>query len=143
MAQRVNPRQTRGFAVNLGRLARTDRVGAAVRREMGSRLDLPMCPPETEETFWIKALHLGRRQLVEVCKGGLQHLGQGRERAMRASVARMLMVIRDEIERFIAAISALVAGNPDLAAARTGQPAALSPSVAKTGALLRNRSSLP
>lgn len=67
-AIRVNPRRARAFATSLGRLAKTDRVDAAVIREMATRSDLPDCPPEPKELRQLKALQLRRRQLVEDAK---------------------------------------------------------------------------
>lgn len=57
-AIRINPRRARAFATSLGRLAKTDRVDADMIREMAVRLDLPECPPETEEVSQLKALQL-------------------------------------------------------------------------------------
>lgn len=64
-AIRIDPRRARAFATSLRRLAKIDRVDASVIREMARRLDLPGCPPETEEVSQLKALQPRRRQRVE------------------------------------------------------------------------------
>ncbi|MEM6478266.1 MAG: transposase [Pseudomonadota bacterium] len=58
-------RAGRAFATSLRRLAKIDRVDASMIREMARRLDLPGCPPETEEVSQLKALQPRRRQRVE------------------------------------------------------------------------------
>lgn len=62
-AIRVNPARARAFARSTGRLAKTDRVDAVVLREMGLRLDLPICAPESEDISEIRQLRVRRRQL--------------------------------------------------------------------------------
>ena len=114
-AHRVNPRQARAFAGALGVLAKTDRVDASVLREMGARLDLPECPPEREEMRHLRALQVRRRQLVEDAKREKVRLAQTADRAMRASLGRVLGVLGREVARIEAAISALIAATPAFA----------------------------
>lgn len=114
VAIRVNPRYARGFALSLGRLAKTDRVDAGVLREMGLRLDLPECPPEPEELRELKALQVRRRQLVADRKREKTRRGQTRDAAMRASVDRVLGLLGQEIAGLEAAISALIRATPAL-----------------------------
>ena len=45
---KVNPRQARRFAEAAGRLAKTDRVDAAMLAKMGSILDFPAQEPKSE-----------------------------------------------------------------------------------------------
>jgi transposase len=113
-AIRVNPRRARAFATSLGRLAKTDRVDAGVLREMALRLDLPDCAPETEEVSKLKALQLRRRQLVEDAKREKTRLGQTRDTAMRASVARVLRLLQREIDRIETAITRCIAASEEL-----------------------------
>lgn len=108
-AIRINPRRARAFATSLGRLAKTDRVDAGVIREMALRLDLPECPPETEEVSQLKALQLRRRQLVEDAKREKVRLGQTSDKAMRASLGRVLRLLHREIARLEAAIATCIA----------------------------------
>lgn len=115
-AIRINPRRARAFATSLGRLAKTDRVDAGVLREMALRLDLPECPPETEEVSQLKALQLRRRQLVEDAKREKTRLSQTRDTAMRASVARVLRLLQREIDRIETAIATCIAASEELRA---------------------------
>lgn len=108
-AIRINPRRARAFATSLGRLAKTDRVDAAVIREMAVRLDLPECAPEAEETSKIRALQLRRRQLVEDAKREKIRLGQTIDTGMRASLLRVLRLLQGEIARIEIAIARCIA----------------------------------
>lgn len=114
LAIRINPRRARAFATSLGRLAKTDRVDAGVIREMAARLDLPECPPETEEMSRLKALQLRRRQLVEDAKREKIRQGQTSFPLTGASVERVLRLLRQEIAGIEAAIAGLIAASPSL-----------------------------
>lgn len=113
-ALRVNPRQARAFATGLGQLAKTDRVDAAVLREMGLRLDLPDCPPETENMRKIRALQLRRRQLVSDRKRERQRLGQTGDAGTRASLQRVMRLLDGEIGKIEAAIARRVQACPEM-----------------------------
>ena len=115
-AHRVNPRQARAFATSLGRLAKTDRADAAVLREMGLRLDLPICPPETEELKQLKALQLRRRQLAADAAREKTRLKQTADKAMRASLERVLRFLSKEVTSIEAEIATLIEGSQDLRA---------------------------
>jgi transposase len=115
-AQRVNPARARCFARAIGRLAKTDRVDAGVLREMGLRLTLPLCPPETEERRKLKALQLRRRQLVEDAKREKTRISQTDDPDMRGSVGRVLALFRAEIATLEAQIRELIGACPELAA---------------------------
>lgn len=113
-AIRINPRRARAFATSLGRLAKTDRVDAGVIREMAMRLDLPECPPETEDVSQLKALQLRRRQLVEDAKREKIRLSQTSDKAMRVSVSRILRLLQREIDSIETAIAKCIAESKDL-----------------------------
>lgn len=113
-AIRINPRRVRAFATSLGQLAKTDRVDAGVIREMAQRLDLPECPPETEELRHLKALQLRRRQLVETSKREKTRLTQCEDAAMQASIGRVLRLFQREIAGVEKAISTLITASSTL-----------------------------
>jgi transposase len=115
-AVRVNPRRARAFATSLGRLAKTDQVDAAMLREMGQRLDLPLCPPETKEMRKLKALRLRRRQLVEDRKRETVRLAQCSDAEAQASFRRVLRCLEREILRAEAALAAFIRSTPEFAA---------------------------
>lgn len=115
-AIRINPHRTRAFATSLGRLAKTDRVDAGVIREMAQRLDLPECPPETPEALHLKALQLRRRQLVDTARREKVRLRQTADRAMRASLKRVLKLLTTEIAGIDRRIAATIKASDDLRA---------------------------
>ena len=62
---KVNPRQARRFAEATGRLAKTDRVDAAMLARMGAVLELDAQPPKTEILQALKDLMTARRALIK------------------------------------------------------------------------------
>lgn len=114
VAIRINPRRARAFATSLGRLAKTDRVDAGVIREMARRLDLPECPPETEDMSELRALQLRRRQLVEDAKREKTRLRQTALPGARASVERVLRGLSAEIAQIEGAIAEAIAASARL-----------------------------
>lgn len=62
---KVNPRQARRFAEATGRLAKTDRVDAAMLAKMGAVLELDAQPPKTEILQGLKDLMTARRALIK------------------------------------------------------------------------------
>lgn len=69
---RINPRQARDFAKSLGQLAKTDRVDAAVLRDLANVLarhekrSCYLAPQPDEQREILKELMVRRRQLVEM-----------------------------------------------------------------------------
>jgi transposase len=62
---KVNPRQARRFAEATGKLAKTDRLDAAMLARMGAMLELQARPPRSEIVLELKDLHLAREALVK------------------------------------------------------------------------------
>src|ERR1700735_277771 len=62
---KVNPRQARRFAEAIGRLAKTDRVDAAMLASMGAMLGVKTRPPRSDALLVLKELHLAREALVK------------------------------------------------------------------------------
>lgn len=61
---KVNPRQARRFAEAIGRLAKTDRVDAAMLARLGMTLDLEVLPPRTEMLNDLRELQVARQGRV-------------------------------------------------------------------------------
>ena len=62
---KVNPRQARRFAEATGKLAKTDRLDAAMLARMGAVLELETRPARSEVLLELKELHLAREALVK------------------------------------------------------------------------------
>lgn len=62
----INPRQARDFAKSLGRLAKTDRIDAAVLAHFGEAVRPEPRMPADEQMAEFRALMVRRRQLIEM-----------------------------------------------------------------------------
>lgn len=62
----INPRQARDFAKSLGRLAKTDRIDAAVLAHFGEAVRPAVRKLADEQTVQLQALIVRRRQLIEM-----------------------------------------------------------------------------
>jgi transposase len=62
---KVNPRQARRFAEATGKLAKTDRLDAAILARMGALLELQARPARSELLLELKELYVAREALVK------------------------------------------------------------------------------
>ena len=88
----VNPRQVREFARSQGKLAKTDRIDAAVIAHFGEVSDVvaqPLVPAAARE---LEALVTRRRQVIQMRTAELQHR------------QRTLPIVQRRIDRFLAAL---------------------------------------
>jgi transposase len=101
---KVNPRQARRFAEATGKLAKTDRLDAALLARMGERLELEARPVRSPVLAELKELHVAREALVKD-RTAAKNRAKIRTLALlkRQSVQRL-----DQIERQIAAIDAAI-----------------------------------
>jgi len=99
----VNPRQARDFARAMGRLAKSDRLDAAVLAELAAVLvrrdDLArfLRPPAEAERLDLEALVARRRQLVTMLTAERQRLALARP-AVRPSIEALIYALRAQID---------------------------------------------
>lgn len=99
----VNPRQARDFARAMGRLAKSDRLDAAVLAELAAVLvrrdDLArfLRPPAETERLDLEALVARRRQLVTMLTAERQRLALARP-AVRPSIEALIGALRAQID---------------------------------------------
>jgi len=99
----VNPRQARDFARAMGRLAKSDRLDAAVLAELAAVLvrrdDLArfLRPPAEAERLDLEALVARRRQLVAMLTAERQRLALARP-AVRPSIEALIDALRAQID---------------------------------------------
>jgi transposase len=99
---KVNPRQARRFAEATGKLAKTDRLDAAMLARMGALLQLPVRPPRSEIILELKELHLAREALVKD-----RTAAKNRGKVLVLALLKRHNAQRlDQIERQIAAVEA-------------------------------------
>lgn len=99
---KVNPRQARRFAEATGKLAKTDRLDAALLARMGALLELEARPVRSELLSELKELHVAREALV---KDRTAAKNRGKT-LMLALLKRQNAERLKHIERQIAAIEA-------------------------------------
>lgn len=111
---KVNPRQARRFAEATGKLAKTDRLDAALLARMGALLKLDPRPALPEAIAGLKQIHLARQALIKdrtAAKNRAKNLALAilkRQNAERLNhIERQLAAVEAEIERRIAADAAL------------------------------------
>lgn len=79
----VNPRQVRDFARATGRLAKTDRIDAAVLAHFADAVRPPVRPLPDDQARQLEALIVRRRQLVEMRAAEQNRLGAATAEAVR------------------------------------------------------------
>lgn len=101
---KVNPRQARRFAEATGKLAKTDRLDAAMLARMGALLQLEARPIHDECIAELKQLHIAREALVKD-----RTAAKNRAKALTLTVLKRMNSQRlKHIERQLAAIDAQI-----------------------------------
>ena len=107
----ANPREVRDFARALKRLAKTDKVDAAVLAEYAQRVQPQVRPLADDQLQELQALVTRRRQVVGMITAEKNRLGTARPR------------VRTQIEAIISVLSAqLVQLNEDIESTIEGSP---------------------
>lgn len=107
---RANPRQVRDFAKGIGKLAKTDPIDARVLALFGERARPRVTTLPTTQEARLKALSLRRRQLVDARVAEKNHATLITVKDIKASIARMIDALGEEIESIEDAIAELIAG---------------------------------
>ena len=111
---RVNPRRAREFARASGRLAKTDRIDAAMLAEMGRALELePDAPPDPVRAR-LAELVARRDALDAQIKAERQRLAQARDAFVRRDIAGLLKVLMRRRTRLEDEIAAQIRSDPEL-----------------------------
>lgn len=110
---RVNPRQVRDFARSFGKLAKTDRIDAAVLALFAEKVQPRACEKVPENQAQLQALLTRRRQLVQMKVSEQARLHQSHVRNVRKSVSHMLDQLREQIDQIDVQIAALIDDDDD------------------------------
>lgn len=105
---RVNPARARDFARATGVLGKTDRIDAALLREMGRRLDLKPTEPVSPARKALKARVARRAQLVEQRKQERTRLHQAGDAFVRRSLKQSIATLSARIAVFDKAIATVI-----------------------------------
>lgn len=113
---RVNPRQVRDFARSLGKLAKTDRIDAAVLALFAEKVQPRLSEKVPEKQVQLDALLTRRRQLVQMKVGEEARLHQSRVHKVHKSVSHMLDQLRKQIDEINDQIAELIENDDDWSA---------------------------
>lgn len=95
----VNPRQVRDFARAQGRLAKTDRLDAAVLADFGLAIQPPQRALPDVETLQMREKLARRRQLVQMLTAESNRLEHATNAAVRGSIESVLELLRRTCNR--------------------------------------------
>lgn len=112
---KVNPRQARRFAEATGRLAKTDRLDAAMLARMGMLLDLEARSVRSRPLCDLKDLHMAREALVKNRTAAKNRAKNLTLPILRRHNAAQLRQIERQIAAIEAEIMTLIKADPDLA----------------------------
>src|SRR6202789_4580713 len=101
---KVNPRQARRFAEATGKLAKTDRLDAAILARMGAMLELEARPARSELLLELKELYVAREALVKD-----RTAAKNRGKALTLSLLKRQNAQRlEQIDRQMATVEAAI-----------------------------------
>jgi transposase len=112
---KVNPRRARRFAEATGRLAKTDRLDAAMLARMGSLLELEARPVRSPVLNDLKDLHMAREALVKNRTAAKNRAKNLNLPILRRHNAAQLRQIERQMTAIETEIMALIKADPDLA----------------------------
>ena len=112
---KVNPRQARRFAEATGRLAKTDRLDAAMLARMGALLDLEARPVRCQTLNDLKDLHMAREALVKSRTAAKNRAKTLTLTILKRHNTEQLRQIERQMAAIEAEIMALIKANHDLA----------------------------
>lgn len=94
----VNPRQPRDFARSLGRLAKTDRIDAAVLAHFAEVVREQLRPLPAQETRALRDLAARRRQLVEMRTAENNRLCKTHTARVRRSIEAIIGALNQQLD---------------------------------------------
>lgn len=107
----INPRQARFFAKSLGRLAKTDRIDAALLAQFGARVRPPVRALPDEATTRLQALLARREQLLGMLVAERNRLAQAIP-ALRGSIKAHIHYLVKQIKDSDRELEALLRESP-------------------------------
>jgi transposase len=111
---KVNPRQARRFAEATGRLAKTDRLDAAMLARMGALLELEARPVRSPVLNTLKDLHMAREALVKNRTATKNRAKNLTLPILKRHNAEQLRQIKRQIAAIETEIMVLIEADPDL-----------------------------
>jgi len=112
---KVNPRHARRFAEATGKLAKTDRLDAAMLARMGALLDLEAKPARSQLLNKLKDLHMAREALVKNRTAAKNRAKNLTLPILKRHNAEQLRQIERQMAAIETEIMAIIQADPDLA----------------------------
>lgn len=114
-AHKVNPLHARRFAEAAGRLAKTDRIDAALLARMGAAMALQPQPADSENLHELKALLSAQRSLITARASEKTRAGETDHTVLQRQIAARIRLLDRQINELGERIEALIAQDPQLA----------------------------
>jgi len=108
----VNPRQVRDFAKATGKLAKTDKIDAAVLAHFAEAVRPEPRPMPDELTLEIQALVVRRRQLIDMRTAETNRLETCRVVQVRRNIQKMINMLNRQIEKVDDDIDTTIRNSP-------------------------------
>ena len=113
---KVNPRQARRFAEATGKIAKTDKVDAAILAKMGAILELEPQAPKAEYLNILREMMTARRGLIKDRVAVRTRMQTTTQKLLKRHLKERLNQVEKHLEQIDQAILGLVAQNPQLTA---------------------------
>ena len=111
---KVNPRQARRFAEATGKIAKTDKVDAAIMAKMGTILELEPQAPKAGYLNTLKELMVARRGLIKDRVAVRTRMQTTTQKLLKRHLKERLAQVEKHLEQIDQAILDLVAQDADL-----------------------------
>lgn len=130
----VNPRRVRDFGRAMGRLAKTDRIDAALLADFAATVQPPQRSLPDHRGRLMKSLVARRRQLVSMRTAEQNRREHAHDRVIVRSIAAIITTINKELQKVEKQLEQLIADVPALN--RKAEILASTPGIGKTTATL-------
>jgi len=130
----VNPRRVRDFARATGRMAKTDKIDAAIIARFAGMLDPRPTPPISPEGLRRKALTARRRQLMEMRTAEKNRMDHADDRLIAGSLKAVVKTLDKEIAKVETALEEMIEADETLRdkTARLSSVPGIGPLTART-----------
>jgi transposase len=108
----VNPRQIRDFARATGRLAKTDRIDAAVIAHFGEAVRPPVRPLPDKQAHVLDELVTRRRQVIEMMTAEGNRARQIDNKRLKKRIERLRSILQTELTAIDADLDEIIRGTP-------------------------------
>jgi transposase len=113
---KVNPRQARRFAEATGKIAKTDKVDAAILARMGAILELEPQAPKAEYLNTLRELMTARRGLIKDRVTVRTRVQTTTQKLLKRHLKERLVQVEKQLEQIDEAIMAVIAEDDQLTA---------------------------